>query len=294
MLEEPVKKTKGFLEGKPLPVFVWAILPIVFIFGFTLANESRSDSSFLEESGFYALILAQTFFVLVMLLFPALLLSSFYKKDFWNFLNLQKMPKKEDLALAFGMIFSANFFINFLVNLNKIIPLSPFWEQKFTNLHEQASATQAFFLNYNGLDQLILVFLVMAIIPAIVEEIYFRGLLVGLLKDLKISVFHVIFVSSLLFAMMHFQFYHFLALLFMGALLGYIYYRTQNLWLSIFVHLLNNGLIVIFTASNKAKITSLDLEQDPPLYLSIIGLLLFAALSYYFHQRTQALAEEEL
>lgn len=134
----------------------------------------------------------------------------------------------------------------------------------------------------------------MAIIPAIIEEIYFRGLLVGLLKDLKIGAFHVIFLSSLLFSMMHFQFYHFLALLFMGALLGYLYYRTKNLWLSIFVHLLNNGMIIIFTATNKAKITTLNLEQEPPLYLSIIGLLLFAALIYYFHQRTKALAEEEI
>jgi membrane protease YdiL (CAAX protease family) len=192
--------------------------------------------------------------------------------------------------LAFGLILSANFFINFLVNLNELVPLSSFWEQKFSMLHEQASETQAYFLNYSGMDQLILVFLVMAIIPALVEEIYFRGLLVGLLKDMKMGVFHVIFYVIVAFCHDAFSILPFSSLVIYGRAYWAICTIEPKIYgLSIFVHLLNNGLIVIFTATNKAKITSLDLEQDPPLYLSIIGLLLFAALIYYFHQRTQGL-----
>lgn len=155
MLDEPLKEKKGILQDRPLLVFIWAVLPIVFVFGFTLSSNLSYETSIFEEIGFYNLIVSQILAVLVMLLLPGILLSSFYNKNPWKFLNLLKMPSLAQILLAFGLILSANFFINFLVTLNELIPLSSFWEQKFSNLHEQASETQAYFLNYSGLDQLI-------------------------------------------------------------------------------------------------------------------------------------------
>ena len=210
-----------------------------------------------------------------MLILPAILISFIYKRRVFKFLKLLTPPKLSHILLGALVILSANFFLNYLMELNNIIPLPDGLKVKFQSLQEATSEAQAFFLNFSGLSDFLLVFLTLAIFPAIAEEIYFRGLLIGVLNDMKIGAFHAIFISSILFAMMHFQFYYILPLLFMGGILGYVYYRTKNLWVSIFMHLLNNGLIVLLTLSNQHKLTQIDLQANPPLYISIIGIIVF-------------------
>ncbi len=287
MENDSSKPQKGTLEHRPLLIFVWAVLPIIAIFGVTIMSPTASSTELIANQSLIGLSLAQLISVLIMLVIPALLIAYIYKRKVLNFLNLLKAPDPIHLLLGAILILSSNFFLNYLMDLNAMIPLSEALTNKFEGLQEATTETQAFFLNFSGVTEFLIVFLTMAVAPALAEEMYFRGLLVGVLSDLKIGAFHVIFISSILFAMMHFQFYYLLPLLFMGALLGYVYYRTRNLWVSVFMHLLNNGLIVALTLSNKVELTQIDLEGNPPIYLSIIGIIAFIGTLYYFHKRTE-------
>lgn len=286
-MEEESKANKGTLEHRPLLVFVWAVLPIIAIFGVTIMGPTVDSEDIIAGQSLVGMSIAQIVSVFIMLIVPALLIAYIYKRKVWNFLRLLKAPSAIHLLLGTLIILSANFFLNYLMDLNALIPLSEGLTDKFQGLQDVTTETQNFFLEFSGPGEFLLVFLTLAVFPAIAEEIYFRGLLIGILRNLKIGAFHVVFISSILFAMMHFQFYYLLPLLFMGAVLGYVFYRTKNLWVSIFMHLLNNGLIVLLTLSNKTNLTAIDLEGDPPVYLSVIGLIVFVISLYYFHRQTE-------
>ncbi|AKA68728.1 CPBP family intramembrane glutamic endopeptidase [Clostridium scatologenes] len=78
-------------------------------------------------------------------------------------------------------------------------------------------------------------------IGPIIEEFVFRGVILGgLLKgyDSKIAVF----ISSILFGLLHFNIYQFIIAFSLGLLLGYIYTRTRSIYLCILMHVLNNSL----------------------------------------------------
>lgn len=75
-----------------------------------------------------------------------------------------------------------------------------------------------------------------------IEEIMYRGILLnGLLKkyDSKIAIF----LSSLVFAIMHFNFYQSINAFFIGLILSYIFYRTKSIYLCILLHFVNNFIV---------------------------------------------------
>ncbi|MCB9255689.1 MAG: CPBP family intramembrane metalloprotease [Chitinophagales bacterium] len=290
MTSETPSNKEGILAQNPILVFIWAVLPVILIFSATF-NTGAENLDLGSQYSILQLSLMQVLSVFIMLVIPALVIAYFYKKKVFSFLNLDKRPSIPVVVLSIALIISANLFLNYLVDLNEMLPLSAALQAKFQALQDATTSAQNQFLAFQGIFEFAIVFFTMAIFPALSEEMYFRGLIEGVLIDLKLKAPHVIFISSLLFAMMHFQFYYMLPLLFMGALLGYIYYRTRNLWYSIIVHLVNNGLIVLITASNKANISQIDLEANPSLWTSILGICTFGLLLYFFHLKTEKTKE---
>ncbi len=85
---------------------------------------------------------------------------------------------------------------------------------------------------------------VIAAVPAVVEELYFRGLTQQLFIRWMRRPAPAILLSGLLFAALHMQWEGLAARWIIGALLGYIYWKTRNLWIPILIHLANNALVL--------------------------------------------------
>ena len=90
----------------------------------------------------------------------------------------------------------------------------------------------------------VLLVLIVAVGAPIVEELFFRGLLLRSIQA-RYSNWLALVVSSLLFALVHFQAVQFPALVMVGLVLGYCAQRTGRLGLSIFVHMGFNATAVI-------------------------------------------------
>lgn len=127
-------------------------------------------------------------------------------------------------------------------------------------LEETAAATTEKMLNVDTIGGLLLNLLVIALIPAIGEELTFRGVLQqGLTRKMNPHV--AIILSAAIFSFIHFQFYGFLPRMFLGILLGYMFYITDSLWTSILMHFVNNGTaVVVYYLNNKGTI-SIDAEH---------------------------------
>ena len=134
-------------------------------------------------------------------------------------------------------------------------------EEYLKMLEETASATTEKMLNVDTIGGLLLNLLVIALIPAVGEELTFRGVLQqGLMRRVK-SPHVAIILSAAIFSFIHFQFYGFLPRMFLGILLGYMFYITGSLWTSIAMHFVNNGTTVVVYYLNHKGIIHVDVEH---------------------------------
>ena len=92
---------------------------------------------------------------------------------------------------------------------------------------------------------------VMAVLPALGEEICFRGVIQRLFQPMdrekmsKTAVHLSVWVAAILFSAMHFQFYGFVPRMLLGALFGYLLVWYGSLWLPILAHFVNNAVVVL-------------------------------------------------
>lgn len=127
-------------------------------------------------------------------------------------------------------------------------------EDLIKNLEETAKATTEKMLNVNTIGGLLLNLVIIALIPAIGEEMTFRGVLQQSLTR-KMNPHIAIILSAAIFSFFHFQFYGFLPRMFLGILLGYMFYITGSLWTSILMHFVNNGsAVALYYLGNKGII----------------------------------------
>lgn len=85
---------------------------------------------------------------------------------------------------------------------------------------------------------------ILALLPAIAEEMVFRACLQKVMINITRNATAGIIIASILFSLMHGSYYGFFVRVFLGCLLGYIYYYGKNIWLNIALHFLNNAFIV--------------------------------------------------
>lgn len=89
-------------------------------------------------------------------------------------------------------------------------------------------------------------FLVTAIFAPIFEEWLCRGMILRGLLTTKMKPIGAIIVSAMFFALLHMNPWQALNAFIIGMVMGYVYYKTGNLFLTMLIHFVNNGLAVVF------------------------------------------------
>ena len=82
----------------------------------------------------------------------------------------------------------------------------------------------------------------------------------SLTKRIK-NVHVAVLLSAFIFSFIHFQFYGFLPRMFLGILLGYMFYVSGSLWTSILMHFVNNGSLVVLYYLNNKGLVNVDVEH---------------------------------
>lgn len=128
-----------------------------------------------------------------------------------------------------------------------------------------------------------LTFVVVAIIPAIGEEIMFRGLLQTELARAFKNPHLGIWFASILFSAIHLQFMGFVPRVLIGAFLGYLYFWSGTLWLPALAHFFNNGLQLIAVYLYQLGYISVDMEstEAAPWPAALFSLLAVGGIMIY-------------
>ena len=88
---------------------------------------------------------------------------------------------------------------------------------------------------------------IIALIPAISEEMIFRGVIQRIFARLFKSGHFAIFFTAFIFSAIHFQFMGFIPRFILGLIFGYLFFWGRTLWLPIVSHFVNNAFPVIMT-----------------------------------------------
>ena len=92
-----------------------------------------------------------------------------------------------------------------------------------------------------------------------------------------------IWLAALIFSAIHMQFQGFLPRMLLGAILGYLYHWTGNLWVPIFAHLVNNGVQIVGQYFFQKGMIEINMEEtivDVNWPMTLIAFVVVGGLSY--------------
>jgi uncharacterized protein len=138
------------------------------------------------------------------------------------------------------------------------------------------------FLNIPTFAAFLKALLVLAIIPAIGEEMFFRGILLRFVKKYTRTMAFPIIITAAVFAYAHTNVYGFVSIFLAGVLLAVIYNLTGSLWCSILAHVFFNGFQVIlsYLGHNSPAVKAFNESNNVSVYLVIGGAIIFG-VSFY-------------
>ncbi|MEO1410192.1 MAG: type II CAAX endopeptidase family protein [Bacteroidota bacterium] len=213
-------------------------------------------------------------------LFVAILL---YRRAWAPFLSLHRRPATIDLALGTLLIVVAMPLAQLTYWLNQQLPL-PDW---MIDMEDSTNDLLKNLLISNRPYELLFNLLVVAILPALGEEMVFRGVLQKQLARWAGRGHLAIWLAATIFSAFHLQFEGFIPRLLLGALLGYLLYWTKNLWVPIFAHFINNAVQVIALYLYQHEWTSYNPDETEEVSwgLSIFSLILLLLIGSRLYGR---------
>ena len=194
--------------------------------------------------------------------------------------SLQKFPPATTLLLALGMMLASFPLVFFAYSLNKMIPLPEF----FNTYAKQIEGTIKALMTMPGLPEFLGNLILIAVLPALGEELLFRGILQRQLMR-RMQPLVAILVTGALFSFFHFQMDGFLPRWLLGMLLGWLYWRTGNFWVPVLCHFFNNGIQVVAQFFYGQGITEADLNED--VQVPVAAVVIAAAALWYLGKNLQ-------
>ena len=163
------------------------------------------------------------------------------------------------------------------------------------NQQKKLGEMTRFLTNFNSFGRLLVAMFVIAVLPAIGEELTFRGVIQPIIGRWSGNVHVAVWVTGFIFSFIHFQLDGFVPRLLLGVVFGYLYLWSGNIWYPIWAHFVNNGVTVLGLYLSKAQQSTIDLDNtewissNQALISVLISGLLLWYLKHLFNRRGQNL-----
>jgi membrane protease YdiL (CAAX protease family) len=284
----------GLIGGFILYQFLGGLLTLL-IFGFDLEAAPVNGLRFMT-------IIGQILFIFL----PALFFSKWIYGDVSKIISL-KLPHWKELALfVLGIIILTPMLQSYLYIQNYFIER---WAEssQFVNsikflldsLNELIEKTFGDLIRADSVPEMLLVIIAISVVPAICEEVMFRGYIQRSF-GFKFKPHIAAIITAIFFALYHFNPYGLIPLAIIGFYLGFAAYTSQSLVLPIIIHFLNNFFAVMLyfiigdedlLKSNVTDTASLDTNV---IYFLLL-LFLFTALIFFilnYYKKNKIVQEE--
>jgi membrane protease YdiL (CAAX protease family) len=212
-----------------------------------------------------------------------------HKKAFTHLGFRNKVTVSQFLVVILIMV-AALPLVSALAELTKMLPFSKLTFEKFQKAEDEYNKQVAIIGRMNGFSDYILSLIMLAILPAMFEETMFRGGLQNLLSRWwKMPILSMV-VTAVIFSFVHGSYFGFLSRAVLGFLLGWMYYRTGNLWLNIIAHAANNAFAVTMIYVMRIKDPKMDVAKadiNLSIWWGLISLAVICGLFILFERVSQ-------
>jgi membrane protease YdiL (CAAX protease family) len=200
--------------------------------------------------------------------------------DFWS-----KRGSWMLLFVPVFMIFTLSQ-IEWTIRLNEwFIPEGGVLEGMFKPLEERAGQMTERMMQMPNVSDLFLNLLLFAALPAVGEELAFRGIVQSQMAKATKNIHLSIWITAIVFSAIHMQFYGFLPRLMLGAIFGYLLIWSGTIWAPILAHFTNNALAVVtyYYIQHDPSFTDGQLENQAasPL-ITVISIVIFVGFLMIF------------
>lgn len=300
--EAVLGRSSAYVQALSLLFIIVLSLLFVYLFAMILALPFwGKDVLFMLEGGSLDLSkpeiitfmkYIQTVSQLAIFILPPVLFAFLVHRKIADYLRLNVRFNVAQLILSILLIYVCLPFLSWIGSLNEQMVLPEFLsglENWMKNSEEMASQQIVAFLNVKSMGAILFNFIMIALMPAIGEELLFRGVLVRFFKKWFRNVHIAVIVSSILFSALHMQFYGFFPRLALGLILGYTFVWTSSLWIPIILHFLNNASILVFYyMSQNSEVMDQEIESfgaSDNIVVILISALISGMLLYLIYQQ---------
>ncbi len=227
---------------------------------------------------------------IILLLVPTLLLAWGRHRSFRVPFRISQIQPKPFVLAIIGL-FGLQQLMQGYMALQDMIPLPPQIQQFVDKFKELLESMYTLLTQAQSPGELMFVVLVIALTPAICEELLFRGLVQRAFED-SLGGLKAAIVTGIIFGMYHVNPFTLVPLCALGVYFGWIVYRSQNIVLSIVAHFLNNlfAIVVVYIGidENLATAVSPRLSTTPlQIAFYLLSGVVFLIASYYFAKATR-------
>jgi len=214
----------------------------------------------------------------------------FVRENPLDYFGFYDKPGLVQIGIAIGFMLVIQPFSSHLVSFNNQIQLPDALKEFEVSLRAAQNdvlTIQKLMLGNMNLSSLLLNLLLMAVLPAFLEELFFRKALLRLLYDSTHKVHLSIFVSGFLFALIHQEVFNLLPLFLFGIVLGYLSYWSGTLWLPVLAHFINNtfSILVVYISQQYPEIVYLQEDYVFPFFTVILSAVLGALLLFSIYKK---------
>lgn len=214
------------------------------------------------------------------ILIPVLFVKFSEKVTLKSYLNGKRQYLVAYLILSGAtisfMVFNS-IFIEWNMNLQFPEPIHDY----FKTMEDLAEKATNYIISFHSFSYFFAAIIVVALLPALGEELLFRGLVQRYTEKLFGNAHVAIWVTAFAFSAFHMQFFGFVPRMTLGVFFGYLLYFSGNLWYAIAAHFINNGFTLVMLYLYQQGVINYNIENTDSIPLQtvaiffIIGVILF-------------------
>ncbi len=265
-------------------LFIGAFISIAIWMMMTGRPFLSIQTDMLKPQYYNATMTIQVVSTFVMFVLPVYFVALISYRKPARFLGFTTNINYKQIALVLAILVLAFPLSGALAELNKIIPIPKSWADYFTAKEDARAAEEAALININSFSKYLISLIVIGLLPGLFEEICFRGGLQNILVRWFKGPWAAIIITSIIFSIVHVSYYGFLVRFALGVILGFIFYYSGSLWLSILCHFLFNDVQVTFMYMyNLHNVKDQkDIGDSAPLWIGAVCLMLIIYLFTQF------------
>lgn len=276
----------GLFGGFFLYQIVGGVVHLLF-FGTDLATAPANGVRLITITG-------QILFIFL----PAIVLAKMVYEDVGEIIRIRIPDWKEILLFCAGIIILTPLLQYFLYIQNylivewaKISPAINSLKSMLDSLNEMVESAYNNLLQVNNAFEAMLVIFAIAVVPAVTEEVMFRGFIQRSF-EFRLKPVWAALITAVFFGLFHFNFYGLIPLIALGFFFGFSAYMSNSIFIPIILHFLNNfsAVMIFFIIGDEELIKSSpvqDVNIGSSVFMFIVFLVLFAGIIIFIKKYYQ-------